>query len=60
MQKFSGEGDNPLPDPTSLGAYGAQAQRDTRKNPGYDLAKRSLQTKSSVQDLNTKCPVWKL
>jgi len=23
MQKFSGEGDTPSPDPTSLGAYGA-------------------------------------
>ena len=29
MQKFSGKGDTPLPALTPLGAYGAQAQRDT-------------------------------
>ena len=49
MQKFSGEGDTPSPDPIPLGAYGASIFAPTalklnmtppEKNPSYGLASR--------------------
>jgi len=47
MQKFSGEGDTPSPDPIPLGAYGASIfapmalklnVTPPKKNPSYGLA----------------------
>ena len=55
MQKFSGEGDTPSPDPTLLGAYGASIFAPTalklnvtppppEKNPSYSLGSRGHMT----------------